>query len=156
MNDQTQRTTIVLAFEEWMLRDLTSLVKAAYDELPSMRIFSYSERRAQELIAHAIFQPDRVCGVACVDMANREVVGMLIGTVGGLSFSEEPIVSEVLSYIKPDRRDGAVRTELLASYAKWADRLGVKKIVYIDNQLNTNGEDPEGWTAIGERMMRVL
>ena len=149
-------TTVVLTFEEWMIRDLTALVKAAYDESPVMRSFDFSEKRVHEMIALGVFAPDRVFGVAYVDMSEKEILGMLTATISGVSYSEEVSASDVFSYIKPaHREDGVARMQLIESYMRWAARAGIKKVFFFNGPL-VGGGNVEGWQVMGQRVMRVL
>lgn len=156
MNAPVEQTLVVLMFEEWMMRELTELVKAAYDESAVMHSFSYSERRVQEMIALAIFAPERVCGIAHVDLKNKEVIGALIATVSGVGYSEEPTVSDIFSYIKPEyRHNPESRGALIESYLKWCERSGVKKVFFFNTRLSGDAE-LDGWAHVGERLMREL
>lgn len=145
-----ENVRLVIAFEDWMLADLMTVVKRAYDESASMRLFSYSEERVQVMLAHAIFN-DKACGLACVDMTERKIRGILIGVVGGVEFSDEPTAGEVFSYVAPDFRvDGVVRGELLEGLKRWAARRGIKRVILNDNEL-VRSEKSSGGASLGER-----
>lgn len=148
----TENVRVVLAFEDWMLADLITVVKRAYDESASMRLFSYSEERVQGVIAHAIFN-EKSCGFACVDMNERKILGVLIGTIGGVPFSAEPTAGEVFSYIAPDfRAAGVVRNELVESFKRWATRHGVKRMLLNENDL-VRSDKPVDAPSFGERLV---
>lgn len=148
---------IVLGFDEYMLPKLTELAKAAYDETEYMRAMSYSENRVQEMIAMAVFSPNRVCGFAYVDMENKgAIVGALVGSVGGVSFSDEPVASDVFSFVKKEFRDGPGPKALLAAYERWAKNRGVKHVFFSDNGSFFSGSMVEQWTDVGTRFMRSV
>ena len=152
---EKKTSLVVLGFEEFMIRELTELFKRAYDENPAMSSFSFSEGRVQDMIGHAILNPEKVGGFACIDMEKRRIIGALVAAKSGVPFSDEPIVSDVLSYITKEHRDGAVLNQLLVAYEGWAKRIGVKKIFFVSSPMNGDHGLIAGWIPLGSRMMRA-
>lgn len=139
-----QPVLIVTPFEEWMTRELTELVKAAYESTPWMRAFGYDENRVQEMIGYAVFHPERVCGLAAVEMGeSRSVVGALAATISGVPFSNDLVASDVFTHGTPE-----AMPKLLAAFERWAKRAGAKHVTV------TLGAPIDGWTAIGTRLMK--
>lgn len=157
MSASEQLSIVSLSFDDWMLEELVALVKSAYDESEVMKSYSYSEERVRQLCAAAIMDQRHFCGVAIVDMSrptNDKIIGMLIGAIGGVCYSVEPVVSDVITYVMPEHRDGDVPGLLVEAFAKWAKRLGIKKISVTQTPLF--GEMPEGFTPVGMRVIREV
>lgn len=149
-------SVVVLRFEEWMLRELAELIKAAHAESPLMSAFNFSETRVENMIGHAIFAPDRVCGFAAAEMDDRKIIGLIIGSVSGICWSDELIANDLITYIAPTFREGALTQQLLEAYAKWATKLGATKLFFGRTaEAAPTDYDFEGWTRVGAQLMKV-
>lgn len=154
-------TRVVISFEEWMFRELTEMAMDAYNESDVMRKFEYSEVRVQETIAMAIFAPERLCGFACVDMEKKRILGVLVATVAGVYWSLERVANDVIVYVRPEARDSFVAKRLLEAYEKWAKKMSIKKIFFIQTTgvaplRTTKFLELLGWRHIGSQMMKEI
>lgn len=138
MNAPLKLSIVVLAVEEWMIRDVVDFM---YTNLPEgVKREDASEKRMEDTAALAVFQ-NGVCGYVALD-DERNIHGLLIGSIVGTYYSEEPFARDVVFLVKKDAH-ADTQLRLIESFERWAKHVGAKKMI-----LSAKGEIV-GWNDTG-------
>lgn len=154
--------SVLVRFEEWMLPEIFEMMKDAYEESDVMKRFPFSERRVLEMLEYATIDP-RLFSNASIKMGKERPIieGVVVASVGSMFYTEEPIVNDVVVYVRPEFRNSFVLRRLLVAYERWAQRIGVKKLIFTQGTGNSPDRTEKlmegfGWKWIGSMMIRDM
>lgn len=150
----------ILRIDEWMFDDILDLVGDYYQESKLMQAFPYSEARVERMLAAAMMDP-RVLGAAATDMKTKTVNGVVIASTGSVFYSDEPLVTDILLYVRPEFRGKGILRPMLDYYERWARRMGIKKIFFeqtsgIDVERTEKAFAAMGYQYAGSKLFKAL
>lgn len=150
----------ILRLDDWMFNDVLDMIADYYEESEIMQRFPYSEARVERMLAASLMSP-QVLGAAAIDMRSKTINGILTASLGSVFWSDEPLVSDILLYVRPEFRGRGVVKPLLDYYERWAKRAGVKKLFFeqtsgVDAARTEKLFESLGWKYVGSKMFKEI
>lgn len=103
------------------------MATAMYAESPRFNVRTLSYVKTEKVIDFFISNPST--GRAFV----AEYDGVLIGMIGGVIvehfFSEDTYATDLVVYVKPDRRGSSAAVRLIKAFEQWAFSVGVDEVL---------------------------
>lgn len=135
------------------------LIKAFFDESP-YRDSKFSGKKIKETIQG--LSKDTANSLVLVANCNDKPIGILIGTISEMLFSEELVASELCWYVDPEHRNSRIGLQMFQAFEYWAkEKQKVDHIVmvHLDDE---NGEklthlyNKKGYKKKEQAYMRTL
>jgi GNAT superfamily N-acetyltransferase len=137
--------TTVVDFAPEYETQVMEIARAMQQESVLHRDIPMNEEKLLAQLRSAKTNPDVYFRVA---VRKDEVVGVFLGVIIPLYFTDERIAKDLAMFVKPTRRGGYSFVLLLADWERWATSRGVKKKILGQS----TGVDVEGTRRLYEKL----
>jgi len=115
--------------------EVTLLGYEMHQESPNYQNLGYSPQKCLKLLDTIKENPNEFCGF--VAESESRIVGIFLGAMCEMYFSEDLVASDILIYVIPEKRGSFALFRLVRAFEDWADNLGaVEKTLAVSSGVH--------------------